>query len=470
MKVKNIPSAWMHRDGRRFDCGPYMSGALEAKIRLEGLACRKDRLADLTTGRAAGIYNGPQFVRNFVNDPAHGVPFLGTSSMLRADLSDLPLLRKRDAQSAKLAHLRIDPGMTLISCSGTIGRMVYARPDMAGMWSNQDILKVVPDAEKVSAGYLYAFLSSKFGVPLVTSGTYGAIIQHIEPQHIADLPVPRLGDRAEGEAHRLVQKAATALSQHAELMRMATSQLLQAVGLTEIVDKEWQGDSSALGWRELGLSSESLRAFNYDPRARRIWDQITEARHSELGELCDSRLFKGKIIFKRIDAAPEFGLRLIGQRQAFQVRPEGRWISASSVDGLGLQVPAGSTLIPSHGTLGEQELYCRAVLVTKGTSRFAFSGDFFRCVPIRSRIEPGFLYAYMRSRLAFRLLRSISTGSKQQEQHVVMMRRFPIPRLGTEEESRIAAMVDQAGLLFDVAVESESAARALVERTIEEAA
>jgi type I restriction enzyme S subunit len=148
MKVKSIPSSWISRDGLRLDCNPYMSGALEARIRLEELSCRKQRLADLTRGHNGGIYNGPQFVRNFVDDPCHGVPFLGTSSMLRADLSNLPFLKKKDAQSSKLNYLKIEPGMTLISCSGTIGRMVYARPDMDGMWSNQDILKVAPIRRK----------------------------------------------------------------------------------------------------------------------------------------------------------------------------------------------------------------------------------------------------------------------------------------------------------------------------------
>src|SRR5438105_1262784 len=77
--------------------------------------------------------------------PDYGVPFLGSSSMLQADLSDLPLLRKQDALSSRLSFLRLETGMTLISCSGTIGKMMYVRPNMAGMWSSQDIIKVVPN-------------------------------------------------------------------------------------------------------------------------------------------------------------------------------------------------------------------------------------------------------------------------------------------------------------------------------------
>jgi len=69
MKVKSIPSSWISRDGLRLDCNPYMSGALEARIHLEKLACRKQRLADLTRGHDSGIYNGPHFSRNYLGTP-----------------------------------------------------------------------------------------------------------------------------------------------------------------------------------------------------------------------------------------------------------------------------------------------------------------------------------------------------------------------------------------------------------------
>lgn len=208
MRVKTVPCSWLYRDSKRLDCGPYTSGALEAKVQLENLHVRKDSLQDLTSGHDGGIFNGPKFSRTWVHETQHGVPFLGSAAMLKADLSDLPLLRKRDALSSKLAYLRLRPGMTLISCSGTIGRMVYSRLDMDGMWSSQHIMKVVPDSDRVSPGYVYAYLSSKFGVPLVISGTYGSIIQSIEPQHISDLPVPRLAEAIEQRAHELVEEAA----------------------------------------------------------------------------------------------------------------------------------------------------------------------------------------------------------------------------------------------------------------------
>ena len=155
-----MPSAWLERQGRRLDSGPYLSGAMEAKVLLERLPVRCVELRDLTRGYDGGIYNGPKFARNYVSNLDHGVPFLSSSSILHADFHHVDLLRRSDATSPRLAYLRLEEGMTTISCSGTIGRMAYVRPELAGLWSSQHVLKVVPNPDAVRPGYLYAFLSS----------------------------------------------------------------------------------------------------------------------------------------------------------------------------------------------------------------------------------------------------------------------------------------------------------------------
>ena len=145
MREKLVPSAWLEQQGRRLDCGPYLSGAVEAKLLLNSLPVRRAELRCLTHGHEGGIYKGPLFARNFVSDPAYGVPFLSSSSALHAEFTYADLLRTQDANSARLAPLRIEEGMTLVVRSGTIGRMTYARAEMNGMWSSEHLLKVVPD-------------------------------------------------------------------------------------------------------------------------------------------------------------------------------------------------------------------------------------------------------------------------------------------------------------------------------------
>ncbi|MBX9242780.1 restriction endonuclease subunit S, partial [Klebsiella pneumoniae] len=135
----------------------------------------------------------------------YGVKFFGSTDILSADLSGLPFLSKK--QVAANPNFTIRSGWTLITRSGTTGRIAYCRPDMDGLACSEHVMRVIPDTNKINSGYLFAYLAGRFGVPLITSGTYGSIIQSIEPEHVAEIPVPRLG-KVENEVHELVQLAA----------------------------------------------------------------------------------------------------------------------------------------------------------------------------------------------------------------------------------------------------------------------
>ena len=73
-------------EGRRLDCGPYMSGAIEARQLLKELSARKDPMQDLTKNGVAGIINAGRISRIWVSDHEHGFPFLSSTDILQADL------------------------------------------------------------------------------------------------------------------------------------------------------------------------------------------------------------------------------------------------------------------------------------------------------------------------------------------------------------------------------------------------
>lgn len=469
MKVKTVPSAWLRRDGRRLDCGPYTSGALEAKIRLEELACKKVLLRHLTVGHDGGIYNGPHFSRSFVESTEHGVPFLGSSAMLRADLSDLPLLRRRDALSSKLSYLQLKAGMTLISCSGTIGRMVYTRPDMENIWTSQHIMKVVPDAKKIPPGFVYAFLSSKFGVPLVVSGTYGSIIQSIEPQHIADLPIPRLGDDLESAVAGRMEESATLVARYQALVCEATDRLFASVGLKDVSPSEWHSSGSDVGFSVCFPRHDSLRALNFNPRFKALKARIQAGPWKPLGEICIPGTLTRGGRFKRIDADPEYSLRLVGQKHLFWLQPEGRWIARFAL-GSDVTVDPGTVLIAARGTLGESELYCRAEFAWGPGVDLAYSEDILRAKADEAIMPRGCLFAFLRSETAFRMLRSISVGSKLQDHHHIFRAEIPVPYPPKDVQQKIHDLVVKAYECRHLGVALENEARAIVERTIDEAA
>jgi hypothetical protein len=472
--LKNpIMASWLREQGCRLDAPPFLSGVIEARKLLERLPVRKEPLASLTKGYNGGIYNGPMFRRNYVTDPEHGVPFLTGSGILLADLSMLPLLSKKDAMSARLSYLQIREGMTLISCSGAIGRMAYTRPEMDGIWSSQDLIKVVPNFDRILPGYLYAFLSSKFGIPLVVGGTYGAVIQHIEPYHIADLPVPRLGEEFETRAHVLIEQAAHLLNTYQTSIIRATENVFEHNGIHNITLIDWLRDSSDLGFCIRRSDLEILRAWNYSRRADRIKQEIMSRHWSFLGDLVDAEWLKWRMMFKRIDADPEFGIEVITQRPLFRLFPEGRWISRSYLLSHSPRyvVPDQTILIAKQGTLGEDELYCRCEFITgKRMLERAYSDHCMRVVVREGSIDPGYLFAFLRSHAGFRLLRSLSEGSKQQDLHWRTVPTLPIPRCGEAVEAKVGDEVRAAYRARNDAVDLILDAQLVVESAIEEAA
>ncbi|MFE1912358.1 methylation-associated defense system restriction endonuclease subunit S MAD5 [Streptomyces anandii] len=473
MKVASLSnpvmSDWLADQGLRLDASPYISGSLEAKKMLERLPDTVP-LASVTSGHNGGIFNGPMFRRVYLTDPEHSVPFLGTKDMMAADLTGLPRLRKSDAMSAALSYLQVKPGMTLISCSGfNAGRRAYVRPDMGECWSSQDILKVEPDPEKIKSGYLYAFLLSRFGESLVRGSVYGSAVKHIEPHHIAGLPVPRFDARFEDRVHLLVERSARLRARFQAGLVAATKDFFESVNLPELTNFRWHQQERDLGFEVPEVGPDSLRALNFAPRARRIIEMLESVPGRTLGDICTSDSLRIGSRFKRIDTDPSHGVRMIGQRQAFWGRPEGRWISAS-------QAPADSRLqdetilVAGRGTLGENEVYGRSILVTGSWLQHAYSQDYVRVSSGDAEIPGAYLFAFFRSDVAFRVLRSMSYGGKQQGFHPQRLQELHVPLAPPADRIRIAETVRYAYQCRDRADVLEDKALALLTAAIEEAA
>lgn len=457
MKMAVIRSSWMAGYGYRLDCSPYLGGALETKILLEKLPLRKDKLHTLTAGFDGGIFNGPQFSRTFVESPEHGVPFIGSSAMLHADLSELPLLSKKQAMSTKLAHLELKRGMSLISCSGTIGKMVYGRRDMEGIWSSQHVMKVVADPNKIPSGYLYAFLSSKFGVPLVVSGTYGSIIQTIMPDTIKDLPVPRLGNALEHEIHALVEEAAELRTRAVELKRVAIEKFHEVCGVKQLPHlNEYR--TPHFGVAKSVQASDRLDSTYYIKPcddARKSFDAVEKTHGlTNLGDV--AQVFVPTIFKREYADDPEFGVPYITGADVFCVTPEtSLYLVQKVVTEHRLMLETGMILIHEAGS--RYGLIGRCVMVGDTLNGFACTNNMVRVVPHDSK-NAGYIFAALSSEVGIRLLKREAAGSAIPHLDERRIRTLTIPWPRRELRERVAAFADQARANWDKANELEQEA------------
>jgi len=467
VKIKEVPFSWIPRWGYRLDVEPFVGGAVETRVFLERAAYPKRPLHELTTGHNGGIYNGPMFRRNYVESPEHGVPFLTSGSMLRADLSNVGLLRRKDAESPKLSYLRLTRGTTLISCSGSIGRTVYTRPDMEGMWASQDIMKVVPDPAKVPPGFLYAFLSSKFGVPMVTSGTYGAIIQHIEPEHIAALPVPGFGDKAEAEIHNLVEEAAVLRAGAAKAIRAAVAALPATLGLGPLKIH----DVTKFGVAEVAATQlrGRLDAAYHSAAAMEVESQLAScaARVAPMPEVLVG-YFKPPM-FKRLwVTAPEYGRQFVSGNDAYRFEAEElRYVSTKTQNFDQFIVHRGWVIFQAAGQI--YGLFGQPLFVRGWLEQIFCADDMYRLVP-HNEVDGAYLFTFLKTPHGQVLLKRQASGNsipRVWDPHVRDMR---IPWPSERIRENIARPILLAHEDIETARSKEKRAVALVEKAIEEAA
>lgn len=457
---------WLADQGFRLDASPYLSGGYEARRVLEELP-GTEPLRALTTGHDGGIFNGPKFSRLYTDDRDHGVPFMSSTDMLDADFTNLPLLHKKVAE--QLSYLEVKPGMTMITCSGTIGRTTYVRPDMAGFWSSQHTMKINPDPDRIFPGYLYAFLRSRYGIPIIVSSTYGAIIQHIEPHQLVELPVPRFSSAVEEEIHGHVQTAADLRARFQAAVTGATRDLFGSAGLPELADFQWYRQPRATGFEVNHIGSASLRAMNYDGRAQRLARIIASAPHRTLGEICEGGELARGNRFTRIPAEPRHGHLLIGQEQVFWIQPEGRWVAVKENEVDVLRARDETIVVASQGLLTEGSLIGRAAFITGRWLEYIYSEHLLRIRVGSPDISNAFLFAFMRSEVAFRMLRSLVSGTGPQDINAVLRRQIPVPECTLDDRERIAETVRQAYLWRDEADRLEDRAQELLDAAVRDA-
>ena len=340
--------------------------------------------------------------------------------------------------------------------------MAYVRPDMAGMWSSQHIMKVVPNPDRIPPGYLYAFLSSRYGVPLVVSGTYGAIIQHIEPEHIADLPVPRFDSSFEGAVAEKVDAASHARAQAVELLREAAGRLHRTLGLVaptpvSLLPKPDVTSVPSDAFRDRG------DAYYYSARnaeSRAAFDGVAVNR--PLAEVTEV-FVPG--IFKRLYASdPQYGSPYITGGDVFELAPSSeRYLMKKVAAEYRLLLRQGMIVVQEAGQLGG--LIGRSVMVGRHLDGFSCSNNMIRIVP-GDDIDGGYLFALLSSEHGVRLLSRESAGSSIPHTDESRVKGITVPWLSEADRQKIATLASKAVAAQNKGNELETAAVDLLEEKI----
>lgn len=129
-----------------------------------------------------------RFKRVYVGE-GQGVTFFGGKQILELDPSTKKYLSLTHHAARINGQLTLRQNMTLITSSGTIGKVNIVPKHWDGWTANQHIIRVIP-ANPSIAGYVYAWLASDYAYPLIHRFTYGAVVDEIDDFHVSAVPFP----------------------------------------------------------------------------------------------------------------------------------------------------------------------------------------------------------------------------------------------------------------------------------------
>ncbi|MBU0527093.1 restriction endonuclease subunit S [Candidatus Micrarchaeota archaeon] len=164
-----------------------------------------------------------RFKRIYVTD-ADGILFLGGKNIQQFDPPDPKYLSKKGHKERITRELTIHQNMILITCSGTVGRVVLAPEHFEGIATSQHIIRIVP-SEQINPGYLYAFLASDYGYQLIIRNKYGSVVDEIDDHQVSTIPIPLPDKETMDKIGNLVLEANDKLTQAYYLEKEAISQV-----------------------------------------------------------------------------------------------------------------------------------------------------------------------------------------------------------------------------------------------------
>ena len=233
MKFSKVKNQRLSEGSLRFDASYHLSEG----VYFRELITKSKYPIKLIGELVENIFYGGRDKRHYVNNPINGTPFMGSADMLKNDFEGLKLISKKLTRNLENYKLKSD--WILVSRSGTIGNTAYTNKDFETCCASEHIIRIVPN-KNIYSGYLYSYLSSKLGYSLLTQGTFGNVIQHIEPHHIENIPIPILPESTQQKIHNLIVDAATLRVEANKFLREAVEvfEKYKVEGFTKVFSKK----------------------------------------------------------------------------------------------------------------------------------------------------------------------------------------------------------------------------------------
>ena len=334
--------------------------------------------------------------------------------------------------------LKVKTGQVLLTCSGTIGNCTYVRNTLDKKIFSHDVIRIEP---MKYGGFVYAYLKSKSGFLIINTNNYGAVVSHIEPEHLNNIPIPNPPPILKQEIHNLIEKSFELRDESNNLMDEARALLKNALKLPDL---EILKDEANLFDKSLGFHNYSVPLSQLEDRLDgsyhiptvRVIEQHLRQNAQEVTNLGDNRITKSIILpgrFKRVYVREGIGVVFFGGKQLFHLDPANKKYLSSLHHAerikRQLKLYENMTLITSSGTIG------KVTIVPEHWEGWTANQHVIRVVPAKMDIA-GYIYAWLSSDYANPLITHFTYGAVVDEIDDNHVSRISVPLLQDNDLQR----------------------------------
>ncbi|KKI98214.1 type I restriction modification DNA specificity protein [Prochlorothrix hollandica PCC 9006 = CALU 1027] len=400
-------------------------------------------------GLCQEAHNAFRFKRIYVKSE-QGIPFLSSSDIisLRPE-TDRYLSRK---YTRKLDILAVQKWDVLISRSGTIGNVSLANDAFTGKAVSEHVIRLSSNDPDL-AGFIAAFLRSRYGRPQLTQATYGSVIVHIELEHLKRVQIPDLPPIRRIAIGRLMCKAGELRDEANRMLDEADQLLHERLDLPYLKSIAPSGNASAIAKIKASQLMGRLEGSFHDPVAIAAEKQLSKlaVQVTKVGDSRVTKEIRAITKFRKRTYVEKGGIPLLSSKQLFQIDPidvKGLAKGAHTKDLPEIQLKENMIAVTCSGTIGRVQIipfYMAKWTANQHATRFLAAEG----------MNAGYLYAWLASDYGYCLITRNSYGSVILEVDKEMFSSVPIPLPEPKIRDEIGNLVLKANQLRDEAWRNE---------------
>ena len=385
-----------------------------------------------------------RFKRIYV-DRQYGIPFFLPSQV--NEIYPKPAKFISSKTTVDFEEIKVKRDTILLTRSGMVGECTIVSKTIEGKVYSDDVIRI--NLKNINdVGYVYAFLKLRIGKLLINTNNYGAVIDHIEPEHLENIPIPDPSPIIKHNIHELIMDSFRLRDESNSLIDEAERLLISELKLPpidEIKPKYFDGKAASKNFSvKLSKVDNRIDASYHVPIVNAIISHLDKYAE-EITTLADCRISKEIILpgrFKRVYVEEGQGIVFFGGKQLLELDPSNKkYLSLTYHNNRikkELTLKENTILITRSGTIGKVNI------APKHWANWVVNEHIIRVIPADDSIA-GYVYSWLSADYGYELIKRFTYGAVVDEIDDKHVSRIQIPLLKNKKiQEQINTLVLEA--------------------------